>query len=258
MNSTALITGASSGIGREAAIALSRAGHTVLIGYNHNRRGAEETASEVKRLAPDLCACVYLPMSEPVEVESHVDRILKKYGPVDILVNNAGVNRRREFLRESLDEWRAILDVNLTSPFMLAQLVAGGMVTHQIAGRIVNVTSVHQYMPITGGTSYAVSKAGLSMLTQSMALELGQYGITVNSVAPGETATPMNGVESSVDPATIQRPAIPAGRPANPSEVGDLISYLCSPNSSYITGQTFVIDGGLSLIAADANVQKSV
>ncbi|MEV6809696.1 SDR family oxidoreductase [Streptomyces sp. NPDC051132] len=152
--------------------------------------------------------------------------------------------------------WSHVFTVNLDSPFALAQEAARTMVAAGRGGRIVNVTSVHEHIPIAGGSAYCAAKSALGMLTRTMALELGEHGITVVSVAPGETATPMNGHDPAVDPATVARPVVPAGRPRDPREVADLIRWLVSGRSAYVTGQSFVVDGGLSLIAADANVRS--
>jgi NAD(P)-dependent dehydrogenase (short-subunit alcohol dehydrogenase family) len=119
-------------------------------------------------------------------------------------------------------------------------------------GRIVNVTSVHEHVPLEGSSAYCAAKGGLGLLTKVMALELAPHGITVNAVAPGEIATPMTGNED-VDPSTVDRPAIPAGRPGDAHEIAALVAFLASPEASYITGESVVADGGLLLMAAVAN-----
>jgi NAD(P)-dependent dehydrogenase (short-subunit alcohol dehydrogenase family) len=255
MRPKALVTGASSGIGRAAAVALSRAGYDIFVGFGQ----AEQAATEVARqICADGCGSAYpvkLTLSDPEQSVREVQTLLDECGPVQVLANNAGVNRRSPALEESYSAWQEVMNVNLHSPFLLSQLLARHMVASGTAGRIVNVTSVHERIPISGGSAYCTAKAGLGMLTRTMALELGPYGITVNSVAPGETATPMNNHDPNVDPRDVRRPALPLGRPGDPAEVAALITYLCSPAADYITGQAFVIDGGLELIAADANVQ---
>jgi NAD(P)-dependent dehydrogenase (short-subunit alcohol dehydrogenase family) len=126
-------------------------------------------------------------------------------------------------------------------------MVAGGR-----GGRIVNVTSVHEHVPLEGSSAYCAAKGGLGLLTKVMALELAPHGITVNAVAPGEIATPMTGNED-VDPATVERPEIPMGRPGDAHEIAALVAFLTSPEASYITGESVVADGGLLLMAAVAN-----
>ena len=129
------------------------------------------------------------------------------------------------------------------------------MVAQGRGGRIVNVTSVHEFLPILGGASYCAAKGGLGELTKVLALELAPYGITVNAVSPGETATPMNGVPDDQDADSLARPAIPAGRPGRAAEVAAAIVHLAAPEAAYTTGITLTVDGGLSLMSAIANQQ---
>ncbi|MGQ3383226.1 SDR family oxidoreductase [Glutamicibacter sp. TV12E] len=256
MKPLALVTGASSGIGRQAALSLAQSGHRVIVGYGKNHNAAEQTAAEIRTQYGVWAETEQIQLDEPEQTKKCIDSILGQHGPVDVLVNNAGINRRESFLTESITSWNRLLDVNLTSPFVIAQRTAKAMVEEGIPGRIINVTSVHQRIPITGGSSYCVAKAGLGMLTQSMALELGEYGITANAVAPGETATPMNSSDPNYTAYTVSRPVLPIPRPGDPKDVAQLITFLTSPAAGYVTGQTFVIDGGLELIAADANVRS--
>jgi NAD(P)-dependent dehydrogenase (short-subunit alcohol dehydrogenase family) len=142
--------------------------------------------------------------------------------------------------------------VNLTSAFLAGQEVARRMVERGRGGRIVNVTSVHEHVPLAGHSAYCAAKGGLGLLTKVMALELAEHGITVNAVAPGEIATPMTGAEDE-DPGAKRREAIPLGRPGDAREIASAIAWLASPDARYATGESFVIDGGLLLMAAQAN-----
>ncbi|MBO1419183.1 SDR family oxidoreductase [Streptomyces sp. FH025] len=252
----ALVTGASSGIGRATVLALGRAGLDVIVGYGRNARAAEEVAERLREKEGVRAWTVGLPLEEPEAAVAALRGAVEEAGGLDVFVNNAGVNRRAGFLEESPEDWQRVLTVDLTSPFRLAQEAARTMVRAGRGGRIVNVTSVHEHIPIAGGSAYCAAKSALGMLTKTMALELGAHGILVNSVAPGETVTPMNGHAEGVDARSLARPVVPVGRPGAPEEVAGLIAHLVSEGAAYTTGQSFVIDGGLSLIAADANVQS--
>lgn len=185
-----------------------------------------------------------------------VGELADALGGVDVLVNNAGTGSSAPFLEVSLDEWRRVLDVDLTAAFCAAQQAARRMVNAGHGGRIINVTSVHEHVPLPGSAAYCAAKGGLGLLTKVMALELAEHGITVNAVAPGEIATPMTG-QHEEDPRTTDRPGIPAGRPGDAREIGAAIAFLASPEASYVTGESFVVDGGLTLMAAVRNLDSA-
>jgi NAD(P)-dependent dehydrogenase (short-subunit alcohol dehydrogenase family) len=248
----AIVTGASSGIGKATAIALAERGLTVGLGYNGNAEGARRTAAEVE--SRGVRALTFrMDLADPAAAAAAVERAAGELGGVDVLVNNAGVNRRASILEETLEDWQRTLTINTTGPFLCAQAAARRMVAQGRGGRIVNVTSVHEVTPIRGGSAYCASKGALGLLTRVMALELARHGITVNAVSPGETATPMNGVPEDVDAETIARPAIPVGRPGRSREVAALIAHLTDPDAAYITGISITVDGGLSLMSAVPN-----
>ncbi|MFC0865913.1 SDR family oxidoreductase [Sphaerimonospora cavernae] len=248
-----LITGASSGIGADTARALAALGHRLILGYGRNEAAAKELAAELSANHATAADVLALDLADPTAAAASLLRAAAAAGGIDVLVNNAGINRRSAAVDENHAHWEHVLAINLTSPFLLAQAAARLMIAQGRGGRIINVTSVHEHIPITGGSAYCVAKSGLGMLTKVMAMELASHGITVNSVAPGETATPMNGVPDGVDATAISRPAIPTGRPGRPQEVAALIAHLASPQAQYITGASVVIDGGLALMAAEAN-----
>ncbi|MFJ2814246.1 SDR family oxidoreductase [Streptomyces sp. NPDC091279] len=252
----AVVTGASSGIGRATALELGRAGFDVVVGYGNNKAGAQEVVDALVTDHGRRAWPVQLPLAEPRSAVLALRGAVEEAGGVDVFVNNAGINRRASFLEESQEDWERVLAIDLTGPFLLAQEAARAMVRQGRGGRIINVTSVHEHIPIAGGSAYCAAKSALGMLTKTMALELGPQGIAVSSVAPGETVTPMNGHADSVDPRSLVRPVVPLGRPGASGEVAGLIRYLASEDAGYTTGQSFVIDGGLSLIAADANVNS--
>jgi NAD(P)-dependent dehydrogenase (short-subunit alcohol dehydrogenase family) len=247
----AIVTGSDSGIGRAVAVALARRGHDVGITYSRDEEGANATAEEVGSHGRRGVVRP-LDLTRSGDVQPAIAELAGELGGLDVLVNNAGSGTTTPFLELELAEWRDVLAVNLTGAFLVAQAAARHMVDSATRGRIVNVTSVHEHVPLEGATPYVVSKHGLGGLTKSMALELAQHGITVNSVAPGEIATPMTGQEDE-DPRTKRRPGIPLGRPGDAREVAELVAYLASPEARYTTGASYVVDGGLLLMAAEAN-----
>jgi NAD(P)-dependent dehydrogenase (short-subunit alcohol dehydrogenase family) len=247
----AIITGSDSGIGQATAVALARAGFDIGVTWHADEEGAGETARAVEA-AGRRAEVGHLDLASLPEAADRVDELADALGGLDVLVNNAGTSRSDPFLDLSLDDWRHTLDVDLTGAFLCAQRAARRMVAAGRGGRIVNVTSVHEHIPLRGASAYCAAKGGLGLLTKVMALELAEHGITVNAVAPGEIATPMTGAED-VDPRTIERPAIPAGRPGDANEVAATIAYLASPEAAYVTGASVVVDGGLLLMAAIGN-----
>lgn len=251
----AVVTGASSGIGRAIALRLADDGLDLVVGYRTDLDGAQRTANGASERGIDV-RMVRLDLAHPLEAAVALDAALDERG-IDVLVNNAGVNRRAWFLEEDVAAIEHILAIDLTGPLACCQLAARRMVSQRRGGRIVNVTSVHEHIPLRGASAYCAAKAALGAATKVMALELAEHEITVNAVAPGETATPMNGVPEHVDAATLPRLAIPAGRPGRPAEVAALVTHLASPAAAYTTGVSVVVDGGLSLMAAVANQEQA-
>ncbi|HEV2785624.1 MAG TPA: SDR family oxidoreductase [Solirubrobacteraceae bacterium] len=249
---TAIITGSDSGIGRATAVELARRGHDVGITYSRDEKGAQGTAEEGRSLGR-RAEVRHLDLTQADAVQPAIDELAEALGGLDVLVNNAGTGAGTPFLELELAEWRDVLEVDLTGALLTAQAAARRMVASGTRGRIVNVTSVHEHVPLDGATPYVVAKHGLGGLTKMMALELAEHGITVNSVAPGEIATPMTGAEDA-DPRDEQRPGVPAGRVGDAREVAHLIAYLASPEASYTTGASYVVDGGMLLMAAQANL----
>ena len=252
MSPIAIVTASDSGIGQEAAKELAEEGFDVGITYHEDEYGAKETLAvveevgrrgELRRLDltnPDL------PKAADV-----IDELADALGGVDVLVNNAGTNDPTgDFLELSYEEWRRVLDTNLDGAFLCAQRAARRMVNAGNGGRIINITSVHEHIPRIGASAYGTSKAGLGLLTKVMAMELATYGIRVNAIAPGEIATPMTGDEDT-DPHTIERPNLPLRRPGHAREIAAWVSFLASDKASYATGASFVVDGGLMLMAAE-------
>jgi NAD(P)-dependent dehydrogenase (short-subunit alcohol dehydrogenase family) len=244
----AIVTASDSGIGRATAVALAHAGHDVGITWHADEPGANETAEEA-RAQGRRAEVRRLDLSNAATGPGVIDELAETLGGLDVLVNNAGTGDRTDFLDVDLETWRHIVEVDLTGAFTCAQAAARRMVEQGRGGRIVNVTSVHEHVPLPGSAPYCAAKGGLGLLTKVMALELARHGITVNSVAPGEIATPMTGNED-VDPRDVERPYIPARRPGDAREIAALVAFLASEEAAYVTGASLVADGGLTLMAA--------
>jgi NAD(P)-dependent dehydrogenase (short-subunit alcohol dehydrogenase family) len=248
----AIVTASDSGIGQEAAKELAENGYDVGITYHEDEAGARETLDavegvgcrgEIRRLNltnPNL------PKAADV-----IDELADALGGLDVLVNNAGTgDPTGDFLQLSYEEWRRVLDTNLDGAFLCGQRAAKRMAEAGSGGRIINITSVHEHIPRIGASAYCASKGGLGLLTKVMAMELAPYGIRVNAIAPGEISTPMTGAEDT-DPHTIERPNLPLGRPGHAREIATWVAFLASERASYATGASFVVDGGLMLMAAE-------
>ncbi len=251
MARVAIVTGSDSGIGRATAVALAEGGCDVGITWHSDEDGAQETAAEV-RAKGRRGEVRRVDLGDPAAGARLVDDLSETLGGLDVLVNNAGTLSSSPFLELTLDEWRHVLGVDLDGAFACAQAGARRMVAAGRGGRIVNVTSVHEHVPLPGSAAYCAAKGGLGLLTKVMALELAPHGITVNAVAPGEVATPMTGMDD-VDPTTVDRAGIPAGRPGSAREIAAVVAFLASPAASYVTGSSVVADGGLLLMAAVRN-----
>jgi len=247
----AIVTGSDSGIGKATAVALAREGYDLGITWHEDEDGAEGTAREVRALGR-RAEVRRLDLADLPAAAELVDALADELGGVDVFVNNSGTSKQAPFLELEWEDWRHTLAVDLDGAFRCAQQAARRMVEQGRGGRIVNVTSVHEHVPLPRSAAYTAAKHGLGGLTKQMALELAAHGVTVNAIAPGEIATPMTSQED-VDPRTQERPGIPLGRPGSAHEIASLVVWLASPGAEYATGSSFVVDGGLLLMAAVRN-----
>jgi NAD(P)-dependent dehydrogenase (short-subunit alcohol dehydrogenase family) len=239
----AIVTASDSGIGKATAVALAEQGMDVGVTWYTDSDGAEATAEEVRSHGRKAIVA-RLDTSEPPSCGVVVDRLADELGGLDVFVNNAGTGGSELLLDTDYDEWRNIMCVNLDGAFVCIRQAARLMVKAGNGGRLIAVTSVHEHQPRVGSGAYDAAKHGLGGLMKTFALELGQYGITSNCVAPGEISTPMTGQED-VDPHTQERPGIPLGRPGDAREMAAVIAFLASPQASYVTGASWVADGGM-------------
>ncbi len=250
MSPVAIVTASDSGIGKECAKELAENGFDVGITYRSDEAGANDTLAAVEA-AGRRGEVRHLDLTELPDAADVIDDLADALGGVDVLVNNAGTgDPTGDFLKLPYEEWRMVIDTNLSGAFLCAQRAARRMVEAGNGGRIVNITSVHEHVPRSGASAYCASKGGLGLLTKVMAIELAEHGITVNAVGPGEIATPMNDAED-VDPETIDRPNIPLGRPGHAREISHWVAFLASGKSSYATGASYIVDGGLTLMSAE-------
>ncbi len=240
---SAIVTASDSGIGRATAVALAAAGLDVGITWHSDETGAHGTAAEV-RAAGVKAEVTHLDTSDLARCGDVIDELAGRLGGVDVFVNNAGTGSATLALDMTIEQWRRVVATDLDGAFACIQRAARRMVTAGHGGRIIAVTSVHEHQPRVGSAAYDAAKHGLGGLMKTLALELGQYGITANSVAPGEIATPMTGQDDE-DPHQKERPGIPLGRPGDAREIGAVIAFLASPQASYVTGASWPVDGGM-------------
>lgn len=244
----AIVTGSDSGIGQAIAAALAGAGADVCVTYHSDENGAHETRRMVEN-AGRHAIVLQLDVRDEGAVERMFDETGTRLGTPAILVNNAAVNADGVHVADAtLDAWENVLRTNLTGPFLTCRRFIGERRAAGGGGRIINVTSVHEEIPMPGAGAYDASKGGLRLLTRTLALELAADRITVNNLAPGMILTPMN-QEALDDPEERERQTrhIPWKRAGRPDEVARLAVYLASVDADYVTGASFFIDGGLRM-----------
>ena len=242
---TAIVTGSSQGIGQGIAVRLARDGANIVIDYRSHSEGAEETRKMVEA-AGARALVVRADLSSLAQIKVLVDSAVNTFGNVDILVNNAGIEKHRDFWEVSENEYDAVMAVNLKGVFFTTQMFVRQLQAAKRPGKVINISSVHQELPFPHFTSYCMSKGGMKMMTRNLAIELAPFGIIVNAVAPGAIETPIN--RSLLQDPQKLNPLlqnIPLKRLGKPADVAEVVAFLASARSDYITGTTIFVDGGL-------------
>ncbi|MEA5551998.1 3-oxoacyl-[acyl-carrier-protein] reductase [Anabaena cylindrica UHCC 0172] len=236
----AIVTGASRGIGRAIALELASQGAKVVVNYASSSAAADQVVTDIVTNGGEAIA-LKADVSQADQVDTLINTTIEKFKRVDILVNNAGITRDTLLLRMKLEEWQAVIDLNLTGVFLCTKLVSKIMLK-QRSGRIINIASVAGQMGNPGQANYSAAKAGVIGFTKTVAKELASRGITVNAVAPGFITTDMT---SDVKAENILQ-YIPLGRYGQPEEIAGMVRFLAAdPAAAYITGQVFNVDGGM-------------
>jgi NAD(P)-dependent dehydrogenase (short-subunit alcohol dehydrogenase family) len=243
---TALVTGASYGIGAAIAEILARDGYDVAV----TELNTEALTDTLAKITSHGARGVALPLDTRSQdsVEACMHGALKSFGALDLLVNNAGVLLRKPVVDITRDEWNGVMAVNLTGSFFMSQQMGRRLIATQRQGNIISIASTHGIVGVAGVSAYGISKAGISQMTRMLAIEWAEHGIRVNAIAPGTTETPTRQKSLGADPARRQLmiERIPFKRFCTEADVAGMASYLASPAAAYITGQTLLLDGGLT------------
>ncbi|MBC6434876.1 SDR family oxidoreductase [Nostoc sp. HG1] len=251
---TALVTGSSSGIGEAAARNLSKAGASVVINYNSDPEEAEKIVNDIRSQGGKAIA-IGANVAKEEDVISLFAQTYQEFGTIDILVNNAGIQKDAALIDMTIDQWNAVIGVNLTGQFLCAREAAKEFLRRGVnpdiscaAGKIICISSVHEVIPWAGHVNYASSKGGLNMMMKSIAQELAPHKIRVNSIAPGAIATSINESEWNTPEAKNKLlKLIPYNRIGVPDDIGKAVVWLASDDSDYVHGTTLFIDGGMTL-----------
>jgi glucose 1-dehydrogenase len=243
-NKVAVITGASLGIGSAIALAFAKEGAAVAVDYRSHPDEAKEVVDQVKG-SGGRAISVHADVSNPGDVKNLIQKAVEEFGRLDVMVN-AGMEEKMPFLDTPLEVWNKTIAVNLTGAWLGCQEAAKQMVSQGGTGRIINVSSVHEDLPMPTNSPYCATKGGLRMLMRTIAVELASHNITVNNIAPGAVDTPMD-APLKEDTNQMQKllSEIPLRRMGKPEEVAALAVYLASDAAAYVTGSTLVIDGGM-------------
>jgi glucose 1-dehydrogenase len=250
----ALVTGSSSGIGEAVARYLAQAGAAVVINYHSHSEAADKIVDDIKAANGEAIA-IKADVSKEDEVKSMFEQMFKEFGTIDILVNNAGMQKDSAFVDMTLEQWKIVIDTDLTGQFLCAREAAKEFLRRGVrptiscaAGKIICMSSVHQEIPWAGHVNYAASKGGIKLLMESMAQELAPHKIRVNGIAPGAIKTSINKAAWDTPEAAAKLlQLIPANRIGEPEDIAKAAVWLASDDSDYVTGTTLFVDGGMTL-----------
>ncbi|ARB40959.1 MULTISPECIES: 3-oxoacyl-[acyl-carrier-protein] reductase [Mammaliicoccus] len=242
MTKTAIVTGASRGIGRKIALELGKEGYNVVVNYAGNKEKAEEVVSEIKSFGVEAFA-FQANVSEQDEVKAMIKETTSQFGTIDVLVNNAGITRDNLLMRMKQDEWDDVINTNLKGVFNCVQAVTRPMLK-QKSGRIINLSSVVGSLGNAGQVNYVATKSGVEGMTRTFARELASRGITCNAVAPGFIVSDMTD-QLSDELKEQMKSQIPLARFGEDSDIAHTVAFLASDKASYITGQTIHVNGGM-------------
>lgn len=256
----ALVTGASSGIGKAIAIALGEAGADVAINYGHDLAGGEDASDTAKRCGAKALV-VQADVSKEADVQAMFKKVIGEFGTVDIVVSNAGIQKDAPLHDMTLDQWERVLGVNLTGQFLCAREAVREFRRRGVrkevscaAGKIICISSVHDIIPWAGHVNYAASKGGIAMMMKTIAQEVAPFRIRANAISPGAIRTPINEPAWSTPQAYASLlKLIPYQRIGEPDEIGRVAAWLASDQADYITGATLYVDGGMTLFPGFAH-----
>lgn len=243
----AIVTGSSSGIGKSIAIRLAEEGASLVVDYRDHPEGADDTRKQIEEKGAKAIT-VQADVSKLSDTKMLIDHAWEQLGGCDILVNNAGIEKGADFWDVTEEDYDAVLNVNLKGAFFLAQEFVRRLREAMRPGRIINISSVHEDMAFPHFSTYCIAKGGMRMFARNLAVELGPLGITINNIAPGAIATPINKSLLNDKPkldALLRN--IPLGRMGQPEDVAGLAAFLASDEAAYVTGSTYFIDGGLTV-----------
>ncbi|WP_203333946.1 glucose 1-dehydrogenase [Planococcus beigongshangi] len=250
---TAIVTGASKGIGKGIAERFGKEGMNVIVDYLSDPASAEDTKATIESNG-GKAVTVQADVSGEEGVRKLMETAISEFGSLDVLVNNAGFSEGAPTEELTLENWQRVLDVNLTGAFIASREAVKYMTDHSIKGSIINITSVHQTIPKVENAHYGVTKAGLRMLTETMALEYAAQGIRINAIGPGTIDTPANPVHEQDEEEKEKTLAkIPMKKVGVPAQIAAAAAWLASSEADYVTGATLFVDGGMTLYPSQLN-----